>query len=288
MRLTRRERLLLYAPLVVVLSVWFLIPALVGLVATFTNYAPTEQTIRWVGIRNFALILGDRTFAAGIRNILAFTVVAVPLQLAIGFGLAYLLRRPFRGRSIARILLLIPWLISPVASGVLWHFALGGETGLQNYAFGWLGLSALPSPLGQHGLALATVVLVETWRVAPLVAFLLLPGLASIPRERWEEATLVGLKWPGNIRHVALPAIAPLVLAVTMLLIGAALATFDSVLTMTGGGPGSETVTPALYSYNKAFTVSDWPVGAASGWLIGGVVLVVGLVYLRLASRAEA
>jgi ABC-type sugar transport system permease subunit len=120
------------------------------------------------------------------------------------------------------------------------------------------------------------------------VAFLLLPGLASIPRERWEEATLVGLKWPGNIRHVALPAIAPLVLAVAMLLIGAALATFDSVLTMTGGGPGSETVTPALYSYNKAFTVSDWPVGAASGWLIGGVVLVVGLVYLRLASRAEA
>ena len=81
---------------------------------------------------------------------------------------------------------------------------------------------------------------------------------------------------------------APLVLAVSMLLVGGALATFDSVLTLTDGGPGSETVTPALYSYNKAFTVSNWPVGAASGWLIGGAVLLVGLAYVRIARRAEA
>jgi multiple sugar transport system permease protein len=288
MRLTPRERLVLYAPFLAVLSVWLVIPALLGLVATLTNYAPTELAVRWVGLRTFATILGDRTFAAAVRNIVAFTLVAVPLQLAVGFGLAYLLRRPFRGRSIARVLLLVPWLVSPVASGVMWHFVLGSETGLQNYVLGWLGLPSQPSPLGQHGLALATVVLVETWRVAPLVAFLLLPGLASIPQQRWEDATLDGLDWLGTIRQVALPAIRPLVLAVTMLLIGGALATFDGVLTMTGGGPGSETVTPALYSYDKAFTVSDWPAGAASGWLIGGAVLVVGLVYIRLTRRTQA
>jgi multiple sugar transport system permease protein len=285
MTLTTRERLVLFAPLVIVLSVWLLIPALLGLIATFTDYAPTVLSVRWVGLHNFATILGDRSFAAALRNILAFTVVAVPLQLTIGFGLAYLLRRPFKSRAVVRVVLLVPWLVSPVASGVMWHFVLGSETGVQNVALGWLGLPAQPSPLGQHGLALATVVLVETWRVAPLVAFLLLPGLTSIPRDRWEDATLDGLGWLGTIRQVALPAIAPLVLAVTMLLVGGALATFDSVLTMTGGGPGSETVTPALYSYNKAFTVSDWPVGAASAWLIGGVVLVIGLVYLRLTRR---
>jgi multiple sugar transport system permease protein len=288
MRLTRRDRLILYAPLVVVLSGWLIVPALLGLGATLTNYAPTELAVRWVGLRNFAQVLGDRSFAAAIRNILVFTLVAVPLQLGIGFGLAFVLRRPFRGRVLARVLLLIPWLVSPVASGVMWHFVLGGQTGLPNFAIGWLGVSPQPSPLGQHGLALATLVLVETWRVAPLVAFLLLPGLMSIPHQRWEDATLDGLGWIGNVRHVALPAIAPLVLAVAMLLIGGALATFDSVLTMTGGGPGSETVTPALYSYEKAFTVSDWPVGAASGWLIGGAVLVVGLVYVRLTRRMSA
>ena len=261
MKLTGSERVLLYGPIGIVLSIWLLIPALLGLAATVSNYAPVEPAIAWVGLRNFQAILADRTFGAAVRNIAVFTLAAVPLQLVIGFCLADALRRPFRGRTLARVLLLLPWLVSPIAGGVMWHFLFGSETGFLGFAFRSIGLAAPPSPLSQHGLALLTVVFVETWRVAPLVAFLLLPGLASIPRERWEDATIDGLSWLGKIRHVALPALIPLFLAVTMLLIGGALATFDSVLTLTGGGPGTETVTPALYSYNKAFTFSDWPIG---------------------------
>ena len=167
----------------------------------------------------------------------------------------------------------------------MWHFLLGSETGFLNYAVRSLGLPSLPSPLSQHGWALPSS-LVESWRVAPLVAFLLLPSLTAIPRERWEDALLDGLSTIGTIRHVALAAIRPLLLAVAMLLIGGALATFDSVLTLTSGGPGTETVTPALYSHDKAFTFSNWPAGAASGWVIGGAVRVAGLVYVRLASRS--
>jgi len=287
MRLTRSERALLYGPLGIVLSIWLLIPALLGLVATLSNYAPIEPSLGWVGLRNFQAIFSDRTFAAAARNIAVFTLAAVPLELVLGFCVAQALRRPFRGRAVARILLLLPWLISPIASGVMWHFLFGTETGFLGFAARSVGLPAPPSPLSQHGLALLTVVLVETWRVAPLVAFLLLPGLASIPHERWEDAAIDGLSSLGKIRHVALPALKPLILAVTMLLIGGALATFDSVLTMTGGGPGTETVTPALYSYNKAFTFSAWAIGAASGWLIGGAVLLAGLAYLRLTRHSD-
>jgi len=287
MKLTTAERAFLSVPLVVVVSIWLLGPAFLGLIATVSNYAPVEPSVGWVGLRNFQAILSDRTFGAAVRNIAVFTLVAVPLQLAIGLCLAESMRIPFRGRAAIRVLLLLPWLVSPVASGVMWHFLFASETGFLGFAFRLIGLPAPPSPLSQHGLALLTVVLVETWRVAPLVAFLLLPGLASIPRERWEDATVDGLSWSGRIRHVVLPALRPLILAVTMLLIGGAFATFDSVLTMTGGGPGTETVTPALYSYSKAFTFSDWPIGAASGWLIGGAVLLAGLVYLRLSRTAD-
>ena len=73
-----------------------------------------------------------------------------------------------------------------------------------------------------------------------------------------------------------------------MLLIGAALGTFDAVLILTGGGPGTETITPALFSYNAAFQVSNWPVGTASAWLIAAALLVVGSLYLRLARSAPA
>jgi ABC-type sugar transport system permease subunit len=287
MKLSKSERALLYGPLGIVLSIWLLIPALLGLVSTLSNYAPAEPLVRWVGLRNFQAILSDRTFGTAVRNIAIFTLAAVPLQLVIGFCLAAALRRPFRGRALARVLLLLPWLVSPIASGVMWHFLFSSETGFLGFAFRSIGLPAPPSPLSQHGLALLTVVFVETWRMAPLVAFLLLPGLAGIPHERWEDATIDGLSFLSTIRHVALPALRPLILAVTMLLIGGALATFDSVLTMTGGGPGTETMTPALYSYSKAFTFSDWPTGAASGWLIGGAVLLAGLAYLRLSRAAE-
>jgi multiple sugar transport system permease protein len=288
MRLTRAERLFLYGPFGIVLSIWLILPALVGLVATLTNYAPAQPAAHWVGLRNFEVVLADRTFAAAVRNVVVFAFVGVPLELVVGFGLAYLLRGPFRGRTVARLLLLLPWLVSPVAGGVMWHFLFDGQTGFVNFAARSLGLPSQPSPLSQHGLALLSVVLVESWRVAPLVAFLLLPSLATIPRQRWEDALLDGLSLVGKIRHVALPAMKPLILAVVMLLIGGALATFDSVLTMTGGGPGTETMTPALYSHDKAFTFSNWPAGAASGWLIGGAVLLAGLVYTRLAMRSES
>jgi multiple sugar transport system permease protein len=287
LRLTRSERLFLYGPLGIVLSIWLIIPALLGLLASITNYAPAQPTVHWVGLKTFQLILADRAFAAAIRNIVLFTVVAVPLQLVVGFGLAYLLRRPFRGRTVVRLLLLLPWLVSPVASGVMWHFLLGSETGFLNFAIRSLGLPSLVSPLSQHGLALPMVVLVESWRVAPLVTFLLLPSLSAIAAERWEDAVLDGLSTAATIRHVVVPAIGPVLLAVTMLLIGGALATFDSVLTMTGGGPGTETVTPALYGYENAFTFSNWPAGAASGWIVGGAVLIVGIFYLRLATRSD-
>src|SRR5205814_336405 len=96
------------------LAIWLVLPALLGLAATFTDYAPVEPSVHWVGLRNFAQILADRTFAGAARNIAIFSFVAVPLQLALGFGLAGLLRRPFRGRAAVRLLLALPWLVSPV------------------------------------------------------------------------------------------------------------------------------------------------------------------------------
>jgi ABC-type sugar transport system permease subunit len=82
---------------------------------------------------------------------------------------------------------------------------------------------------------------------------------------------------------VVVPTLRPLLLAITMLLIGLSLGTFDAILILTGGGPGTSTVTPALYSYNQAFGVNNWPLGAASAWLIAAGVLGAGLVYVGLA-----
>jgi multiple sugar transport system permease protein len=287
-RLTRRDRLVLFAPLALLLAGWLVLPALLGLLATFSTYSPFATSVQFSGLANYAAVVQDPLFVAAARNVAVFTLVAVPLELVIGFSVAYMLRRPFQGRGALRVLLLLPWLVSPIASGVMWHFLFGGATGIVDFVLGWVGRPDLPSPLGDLRLALPAVIAVEVWRMAPFVTFLLLPSLASIPTERWEEATLSGASWTGRVRHVAIPAVRPLLLTITMLLTGLSLGTFDAVLILTGGGPGTATVTPALYSYNRAFGVNDWPVGATSGWLIAAAVLGAGLIYLRLSRTRVA
>jgi ABC-type sugar transport system permease subunit len=287
-RLTRRDRIVLFAPLAVLLGGWLVLPAVLGLVATFTTYSPFTTTVRLSGFANYTAVVQDPQFGAAIRNIAVFTAAAVPFELAVGFGIAYLLRRPIKGRALWRVLFLAPWLVSPIAGGVMWHFLFGGATGILDFAFGWLGLPEVASPVGDLRLALPTAIAVEIWRVAPFVTFLLLPGLVSIPNEQWEEATLAGASWIQQIRHVAIPELRTLLLTVAMLLVGLSFGAFDTILILTGGGPGTATLTPALYSYGRAFQTNDWPVGAASGWLVAAGVIAVGAIYLRLARERPA
>ena len=288
MRLTRRDRLVLLAPLAILLGGWLLVPALVGLAATLTTYSPFSTTVAFVGGQNYGRVIADPQYRAAVRNIAIFTLVAVPLELSLGFAIAYLLRRPIWGRSWWRILLLLPWLVSPIAGGVMWHFLLGGATGIVDFGLGWLGRPEAASPIGDVHLALPTAIAVEVWRVTPFVTFLLLPGIASIPQERWEQATLAGAPLHRRVLDIAIPEMLPLLLTVGMLLVGLSLGAFDTVLILTGGGPGTATLTPALYSYDRSFVTNDWPIGAASAWLIAAAVGLVGAVYVQLSRRWSA
>jgi len=275
----------LLAPLAILLGGWLLVPALVGLAATLTTYSPLSTTFAFVGGQNYSRVIADPQFGVAVRNIVIFTLVAVPLELSLGFLIAYLLRRPIWGRSWWRILLLLPWLVSPIASGVMWHYLLAGATGIANFALGWLGGPEIASPIGDVHLALPATIAVEVWRVTPFVTFLLLPGMTAIPQERWEQAMLAGAPLHRRLLDVAIPDMLPLLLTVGMLLVGLSLGAFDTVLILTGGGPGTATLTPALYSYDRAFVTNDWPIGAASAWLIAAAVGLVGAVYVQLSRR---
>lgn len=284
---TQRDLAVLALPLALIVGPFLLWPVAFGLFASFTDYSPFVTRLRFTGLGNYAYILTDSFFGASLRTIAVYSVVTVPAELLIGFAVALLLREPFRGRTAVRIALLVPWLISPVANGVMWHFLYSSDGGILTYFSAWLGLPSRPSPLGMRGLALPAVMLAEVWRTSPLVSFLLLPGLLSIPRSLWEQATLEGATVFFTVRRLALPWIRPLLLTVGMLLLGWALGAFDSILMLTSGGPGTETLTPALYSFQKAYKANNWHTGAASAWCIVILVVLAGAVYLMLARRED-
>ena len=279
---TRAQHVLLIAPVVLVLILFLIGPIVLGLVASFTTYAPLQAGWRFVGFGNYARLLSDPDFRIALRNVSVFALIAVPAELAFGFGLAYLMRRPFAGRAVVRVLLLIPWLISPIANGVLWHFLLNSQVGIPNLIAAVFGLPLATSPLGSPALALPVLIAIDVWRKAPLAAFLLLPGLQALPAAWWELATLEGATTRQRIAHIALPALRPLLLTIALLLIGDVLGAFDTVLVLTGGGPGTATALPGLYSYQRAFQQNDWRIGSTSAWLIVIAVVLIGLAYMRL------
>jgi multiple sugar transport system permease protein len=283
--LTSSQRVLLLTPLALVLIPFLVWPALFGCVASFTNYAQLQTKLRFVGLHNYVAVLRDQQFTRSVGDILWMTLVAVPAELALGLAIAYALRRPFRGRGLLRVALLLSWLISPIANGVMWHFLLSGQTGLLDFVFASLHLPLPPSPLGLHGIALPTTMAIDIWRKTPLVSFLLVPGVLAIPADQWNQATLDGARLWLRIAHITVPWLRPLLLTIALLLIGDTLGTFDSILILTGGGSGSETITPGLYSYQQAFQVNNWTVGATAAWLIAAAVLLVGIGYLVLMRR---
>jgi trehalose/maltose transport system permease protein len=283
--LPRPGLLVLWLPFALIVGPFLLWPAVFGLFASFTNYSPFVQHVRFTGLANYALLFKDVFFGSSFRAIAVFSVVTVPVELLIGFAVAMLLREPFRGRAAVRVILLLPWLVSPVANGVMWHFLYASDSGILNYFTAWLALAPLPSPLGLPRFALPAAMLADIWRTSPLVSFLLLPGLLSVPRSLWEQAAMEGAPAFTVARRIALPWLRPLLLTVGMLLLGWSLGTFDGMLILTGGGPGTATLTPALYSFQKAFETNVWNVGATSAWCIGLVVMLAGAAYLILTRR---
>ena len=287
MTLNWRWTLLLLGPLALLLSVFTLWPAAFGLAYSFTNYAPLQNTpVRLVGLENYARMLAQPQLLTALGNVGLLSLLSVAFEMGLGLTLAYALRQPFRGRELVRALLLVPWLVSPVANGVMWHALYNTGSGLLNFWPALLGLPRPTDPLG-GGTALLAVALAEIWRKTPLVTFLILPGVLAIPRAQWEEAALEGVNLWGRFRHILLPHLRPLLLTVGFLLTADALATGESLLILTGGGPGSATVTLGLFSYQQAVQSYNWALGSTSGWLVAALVGLVALGYL-LATRREA
>ncbi len=283
--LSKRQKWLFLVPFFMIVIPFMIWPAIFGLFTSLTNYVPNQKiSVHFVGLTNYARLFSDMDFRRALSNILILTFFSVSIELLLGVLIAYRLRKAFRRRSLIRFILLIPWLISPVANGVMWRFLLLSGQGIPAYVAETLRLSSFPMPLSQ-GLALPTIIAVDIWRKMPLVMFLVLPGLQFIAPAYWDLADLEGMSLGVRLRHIVFPQVRLLLLTITMLLIGDTLATAESIMIVTGGGPGSETMTPGLYSYSHAINIHDWIGASTSAWLIAALVLGVGIIYLMLIRR---
>jgi len=201
----RRDRLLgflLFLPVLVWISAVVLYPMVVSVLLSFQNARFTAAGASWVGLRNYSRILADRNFWTIARNTLTWTVGNYAVQMGAGLAVALLLNQRFKGASVLRTWIIVPWVIPTVAMCIMWIWMLNASVGVINHIFLRIGLlSERMSFLGTPTTAMLTTILLNSWRWFPLITVVLLAAMQSVPEELYEaaEVDITGGYLNGNL-----------------------------------------------------------------------------------------
>ncbi len=231
-----------------------------------------EQTTisTFVGSENFERLARDKQVWTAVRVTITFVLVAVPLQLLLGFALALLFNRHIFGRPVLRATMILPIFVTPIAAGYSFFTIFYEEGG----PLGFLGIPFLSHP----DWALISVILVDVWQWTPFCFLVFLAALQWVPDELYEAAVVDGATGWQVIREVLLPVLQPTIIIVLLLRLAEALKFFDIPFAMTGGGPGVATQSYSFLAFRTGMRFFD--LGYASAMSYGLLVVVMVVVIL--------
>lgn len=237
----------------------------------------------FVGLANYAALVGDARFWAALLHTGIFTAGSVIPELVLGMVFALALHRAFRGRGLVRALVLVPWAIPTVVAALLWRFMFEGQAGIANAVLVDVGL--LERPLIWFVDATAAwvpIILADVWKTTPFVALLLLAGLQTIDEVLYEAARVDGAGAWRRFVHVTLPQLKPALLVALIFRTLDAFRVFDLIYVMTGGGPGTSTEPIALYTFTSLLQNLRFGFGSALSVVVFLVTFALALAYIRL------
>src|SRR5689334_1698780 len=254
----QRLKVLFLTPTMILLLLIAVFPLIWSLYLSFTQYSVIQDAAtgpKWIGLQNYAQLLADKNIWNRFSLTASFVVPAVGIELVLGFALALLLNRNFRGRGGLMTLMLIPMMLSPVVVALFWYFMMRADTGILNYFIrDVLHLSEKGVFwLTDLRVAMWSVVLVDVWMWTPFMMLISLAGLSAVPKYLYEAADVDRDSAWFKFRHITLPIIAPLILIGVLFRTMDAYKLFDTVYVLTGGGPGHATEVLSAYLDNLPF-----------------------------------
>ena len=287
---TRRKPLpvhwLLLAPALAFVAAMALFPLGYSLVLSFREWKLARRSSPgdFVGLSNYLnLLTDDPEFLEALRATAVFITADVLLTLAIALGAALLLQKAGRLNTLARTMLILPFVMSPALIGISFRFFLNAEYGIVHHLVG-LFIPALKDTvwLADASLSMVAIVASDVWHWAPYMTLVMLGGLASIPTETQEAARIDGASAFQVFRDITWPQLLPVVAVVAVLKTVFALKAFDTIYTLTNGGPGNSTKTLAYFVYEQGFNYYDMGYAAAAAYLLTAALMVMAGFYLRL------
>ncbi len=236
----------------------------------------------FVGLGNYAVLLGESVLRTALVNTFAFTVSCIVFQFVIGFALATFFNRDFSSAKQIRGLLMIPWMIPMTVTALIFKFMFSSNVGIINQALQACGLIARPIEwLLQPRLALLSIIVANIWIGIPFNMILLSTGLTTIPRELLEAASIDGASKRQAFFRIVMPMLKPVIESVLILGFIYTFKVFDLVFVMTNGGPVNSTHLLSTYSYKLSFSLFKYSQGAATANILFVILFVVSILYLR-------
>ena len=266
----------------------FLLPAGVVVLAViifpwlFTLYMSVHEfkvggDFTFIGLDNYLRLTTDDRFLWSVVRTLYFTALSVALPVMLGVAAAVTFHKKFPMRGIARTIFILPMMATPVAVALVWTMTFHPQLGVLNYLLTSVGIP--PSQWTYDSVSvIPTLVMVETWQWTPLVMLIVLGGLASLPIDPYEAATLDGASGWDMFRHITVPLVWPHIIVATVIRTIDALKAFDLIFVISGGGPGTSSETMNLFLYLQAFSFYNMGYAAAVTVVFFIIILLVSLL----------
>ena len=273
---------LLLAPAFALLGVVLIYPLVYNIYLSFFSWRYTNPAAtKFVGFDNYVKLLSDTNFWQVSEFTALFVVLTIMLEFVLGLLGALLLSSLFQSRKWLATLVLLPYLIAPIAVGLNWRLLWNYDFGLVNYFVMLLGGEPI-NWLGQSHLAQIAVIITEVWRSTPFVTIILLAGLTAIPKESLEAARIDGTNAWQELRHVILPLLRPSLTIALLFQTIVKLRVFDLIYIMTAGGPGISTQPYGIFIYRTYFRYFDGGQAATIAVVLMLLGALISVAYIRI------
>lgn len=273
------------APAAVTYLLMIFLPMIAVLVLAFTDYEFGAPGFRWIGPGNFVDMLSDRTFASSVRNTAVYTLVVAPVSIVLALVLAVAIESGARGRATFRAIFFLPVVSLTVAMATAWQYLLHPTIGPVNALLRMVNVSG-PNWLGSSDWVLFSLGIIGVWENVGFNLVLFLAGLTAIPRDLYAAAEVDGARsgW-SRFWLVTWPMLGPTVLLVSVITMTRVIRVFDTVRTLTQGGPNMASEVLLHTIYQEGFHYFRFGYSAAITLVFLAVVLFLVLVQTRIADR---
>lgn len=286
-KLNRHQEKMAYvfiAPALILFAVFTIIPVVMAMYLSFTNYDVLSQ-MDWVALDNYKRLFQDSLYWTTFKNVIFYSVIFVPLNILISLGMAMLMNFKFPGIRLFRTLNYMPTLTSAVAAATVWIWLLHPEFGLVNEMLGWFGITG-PAWLAQTETAMLSIIMVTLWQSIGSNMVIYIAGLQGVPDYLYESAKLDGASAFARFRYITWPQLRPTTFLISTMAIIGALQLFDQAFVLTQGGPGNMTKTPVYLIYQQGFKQLQMGYASAQAFILAIAILIFSLINMRI-NKAE-